>query len=145
MFDAETIGSFVSGGVITGVLTAVGSLVKARTSGRVDTAAATATVAKLPGEVVNVNLAGAEAAVLTMRSALESAHMRIQQLDATAAADRVRIAELEEQLRIYRQKAEAAEQMFREAQAVGAELATQLEQFRVEQDARARRTENGHA
>lgn len=145
MFDLDSLPTLITGGLGGGVLTAIGSLIKSRASGRVDNATATAAVAKLPGEVVNVNLAGAEAAVLTMRSALESAHLRIQQLAAEQGADRVRIAELEEQLRVYREKAEAAEQMFREAQAVGAELATQLERFRADQDARARRTENGHA
>ena len=115
---------------------AVASLITRRAMARKTNAEAKAVDAKLPAEVDSVVVQGAEAAVLTMRSALESATARIAQLEGERAADARRIADLEGKVEQLRRKVETAERALTEARRAGQELRAELEQFVEEQRGR---------
>lgn len=115
--------------VITVVVTGIGALIVGRATARKTTSEARQLDAKLPAEVDSVVVQGAEAAVLTMRSALESATARIRELEEDREADRRRIGELEAKVEELRAKVEVAEAALGDARKAGTELRAELEQF----------------
>lgn len=122
----------LSGGIGAGIAT----LIKARSEARNLDASARAVEAKLPAEVDSVVVQGAEAAVLTMRSALESATARIAELEEDRAEDRARIAELEQKVRELEAKVRRAEEALTEARDAGASLRRELAEFARDRDHR---------
>lgn len=124
--------TLLAGGLGTGI----GALVTGRANARKTTTEAKAIDAKLPAEVDSVVVQGAEAAVLTMRSALESATNRIAQLEQEREGDRKRIAELEAKVEDLRRKVETAERALGDARLAGQELRRELEAFVKDQKER---------
>lgn len=124
--------ALLTGGLGTGV----GALIAGRANAAKTVTEAKALDAKLPAEVDSVVVQGAEAAVLTMRNALESATNRIQQLEHEREADRRRIAELEAKVEDLRAKVEAAERALGDARQAGTELRRELEEFVRDQQGR---------
>lgn len=127
--------------IVTGLLSgslfaALGALVTGRAMARKTHSEGRAIDAKLPAEVDSVVVQGAEAAVLTMQAALNSATGRITQLEAERASDRQVIADLEKRLEQYRRKVEAAERALVSAREAGAALRVELEQFVAQQGRR---------
>ena len=121
-------------GIVTVVLSGglgagAASLITSRAMARKTNSEAHQLDAKLPAEVDSVVVQGAEAAVLTMRSALESATARIRELEEDREADRRRIGELEAKVEELRAKVEAAEAALGDARKAGTELRAELEQF----------------
>lgn len=94
--------------------------------------------AKLPAEVDSVVVQGAEAAVLTMNKALESANRRIDQLEAEREADRKRIEALESQVGQFRQQLQTAEEHLGAARKTGEDLTAQLTKLMRDQGKRPR-------
>lgn len=124
--------ALLSGGLGAGIA----ALINARaTAGKTHTEAK-AIDAKLPAEVDSVVVQGAEAAVLTMRSALESATQRIAELEEDRASDRRRIADLERKVEELRAKVEKAERALGEARQAGADLRRELTEFARDRDTR---------
>lgn len=128
--------------VITGLLSgglaaAAASLITARANAKNTAAATKALETRLPVEVDSVIVQGAESAVLTMRSALESATKRIAELEADREADRRKIAELERRVEDLRLKVEIANEAVSAAQAASSALRIELEAF-VSDQARRR-------
>lgn len=119
-----------------GIVGAIGSLIVGRATARKTIAEAQAIDRRLPAEVDSVVVQGAEAAVLTMERALESATGRIRQLEQERDADRARIRELEAKVERLQQQVEAAEQSLAVARREGAEVRDELAAFIREQDAR---------
>lgn len=119
-----------------GLFAAIAALITGRATARKTHTEGKAIEAKLPAEVDSVVVQGAEAAVLTMQAALNSATGRIAQLEADRASDRKVIAELERKVEQYRRKVEAAERALAQAREAGAALRTELEQFVAEQGRR---------
>lgn len=124
--------AILGGGMGAGLAT----LVKARSDSRNTDATTKAIEQKLPAEVDSVVVQGAEAAVLTMRSALEGAQARITELEEDRAADRKRIAELEEKVEELRRKVDKAERALGEAREAGTALRRELEEFARDRDTR---------
>lgn len=124
--------AILGGGLGAGVAT----LIKARSESRNTDATTKALEQKLPAEVDSVVVQGAEAAVLTMRSALESATQRINELEQDRAADRKRIGELEQKVRDLETKVHRAEQALTEARDAGASLRLELAEFARDRDHR---------
>jgi septal ring factor EnvC (AmiA/AmiB activator) len=122
----------LSGGIGAGIAT----LIKARSEARNLDATAKAIDAKLPVEVDSIVVQGAESAVLTMRSALESASARIAELEQDRAEDRKRIAELESKVRELELKVHRAEEALTEARDAGRELRQELAAFSRDRDTR---------
>lgn len=122
----------LSGGMGAGVAT----LIKARAEARGSDATTTSTLTKLPAEVDSVVVQGAEAAVLTMRAALESASQRIGELEQDRRDDRARIDQLERKVEELRAKVEAAERALGDAREAGAELRRELTAFARDRDTR---------
>ena len=116
--------------------TGIGALVVGRATARKTNSEAHQLDAKLPAEIDSITVQGAEAAVLTMRSALESATARIAQLEQERASDRQRIADLESKVEELRRKVEAAERALGDARRAGTELRQELEQFVRDQQGR---------
>lgn len=94
----------VTGLLTGGIGTGIGALVVGRATARKTNSEAHQLDAKLPAEIDSITVQGAEAAVLTMRSALESATARIAQLEQERASDRQRIADLESKVEELRRK-----------------------------------------
>jgi len=128
--------AILGGGMGAGIAT----LIKARSEARSLDAGAKAVEAKLPAEVDSVVVQGAEAAVLTMRSALEGAQARITELEEDRAADRERIAELESKVRQLEAKVRRAEEALTEARDAGASLRKELAEFARDRDHRDHRS-----
>lgn len=120
-----------------GLFAAIATLVTSRALAGKTKAEAAGVAAKTPAEVDSIVVQGAEAAVLTMRSALESATARIASLEADRAADRQRIAELEERLDELRLKVDRADEALSEARAAGQALREELATFRRDTERRA--------
>ena len=80
----------LGGGLVGGVA----SLITGHALARKTNVEAKGLDAKLPAEIDSVVVQGAESAVLTMRSALESATARIKELETDRENDRKRIGEL---------------------------------------------------
>lgn len=115
---------------------AIASLITARANAKNTDAATKALEARLPVEVDSVIVQGAESAVLTMRSALESAQRRIAELEADREADRKKIADLERRVDDLRRKVEIANDAVAAAQAASAALRIELEAFVADQNKR---------
>ena len=119
-----------------GLLGAIATLVTSRAMAHKTRAEAAGVAAKTPAEVDSIVVQGAEAAVLTMRSALESATARIAELEADRARDRQRIAELEQRLDELRLKVDRAERALGEAREAGLALRAELASLRRDSDRR---------
>lgn len=119
-----------------GFLGAVATLVTSRAVAGKTRAEAAGVAAKTPAEVDSIVVQGAEAAVLTMRAALESATARIAELEADRARDRQRIADLESRLDELRAKVERAERALGEARDAGLMLREELASLRRDSDRR---------
>jgi septal ring factor EnvC (AmiA/AmiB activator) len=126
----------VSGITGGGIFTAIASLITGRAIARKTNVEGEVLVAKLPAEVDSVVVQGAEQAVLTMRSALESATLRITELEEDRADDRRRIAELENKVRELEAKVRRAEEALTEARDAGASLRRELAEFSRDRDHR---------
>lgn len=124
--------ALLGGGLVGGVA----SLITGRAVARKTTSEARAVDAKLPAEVDSVVVQGAEAAVLTMRSALDSATARIAQLEQEREQDRKRIADLEAKVERLQRKVDSAERSLMEARQEGAELREELGAFLRDQGRR---------
>lgn len=127
--------------IVTGLLSGglgvgIGTLIKARSEARSLDSTAKAIDAKLPVEVDSIAIQGAESAVLTMRSALESASARIAELEQDRAEDRKRIEALERKVEELRRKVELAEAALGDAREAGTQLRRELEQFSRDRDQR---------
>lgn len=122
----------MGGGLIRGVA----ELINGRSLARKTDTEAHTLAAKLPAEIDSVVVQGAESAVLTMKSALESAERRIGDLEADRANDRKRIAELEEKVKDLEAKVQRAEAALGEARDAGANLRRELENFARDRDIR---------
>jgi Na+/phosphate symporter len=120
-----------------GLVNAIASLINGRSTARKTNTEASSLAAKLPAEVDSVVVQGAEAAVLTMRSALESATRRISELEADRESDRRRIKDLEAKVDQLREKVDKAERALGDARQAGADLRAELEQFARSRDNRA--------
>ena len=134
--SSDLVTVIVTGLFTGGIGTGIGALIVGRATARKTTSEARQLDAKLPAEVDSVVVQGAEAAVLTMRSALESATNRIAQLEQERAGDRQRIADLEGKVEQLRRKVEAAELALGDARRAGTELREELEQFVRDQQGR---------
>lgn len=132
----DLVAVIVTGLLTGGIGTGVGALIVGRANARKTVTEARALDAKLPAEVDSIAVQGAEAAVLTMQSALESAAARIKQLEEERESDRKRIADLEQRVTDLRAKVEAADAALGEARRAGIELRRELEQFVAEQQRR---------
>lgn len=126
------VSAILGGGMAAGIAT----LIKARSDARTGDAQVKAVEAKLPVEVDSFVVQGAESAVLTMKSALESAQHRISELEQDRAEDRRRIAELEQKVEELRRKVETAERALGEARQAGTDLRRELESFARDRDLR---------
>ena len=126
----------VTGLLSGGIFAAVASLVTSRAVSAKTRTEAQGLAAKLPAEVDSVVVQGAEAAVLTMKAALDSATGRIAQLEAERDNDRQRIADLEAKVKRLEGKVQAAERALGDARTAGAALRAELEEFIAEQDRR---------
>lgn len=115
----------LGGGLVGGVA----SLITGHALARKTNSEAKGLDAKLPAEIDSVVVQGAESAVLTMRSALESATARIKELETNRENDRKRIGELELKVEELRGKVEAAELALGDARRAGTELRAELEEF----------------
>lgn len=124
--------ALLGGGLVGGVA----ALITGRAMARKTASETRALDAKLPAEVDSVVVQGAEAAVLTMKSALDSATARITQLEEERAEDRKRIGELEAKVRRLEERVRAAERSLTKARLEGAEVRAELTAFIREQDAR---------
>lgn len=133
---SDAIVTIVTALLAGGLGTGVGALITGRATARKTVSEAKAVDAKLPAEVDSVVVQGAEAAVLTMKAALESATSRIATLESERAQDRERIADLERKVDQLRRKVETAERALGEARQAGAALRLELEEFVREQDRR---------
>lgn len=127
--------------IITGILSgsvvgAAATLITSRAVARKTGVEARALDAKLPAEVDSVVVQGAEAAVLTMKAALDSASTRLAQVERERDEDRKRIAELEAKVRKLEAKVNAAERALGDARQAGAALREELESFIRAQDRR---------
>lgn len=131
--SSDLVTVIVTGLLTGGIGTGVGALIVGRATARKTNSEAKQLEAKLPAEVDSLVVQGAEAAVLTMRSALESATARIAQLEQERAGDRERIADLEAKVEQLRRKVETAERALGEARQAGADLRAELESFVREQ------------
>lgn len=125
----------VTGG---GIFKALESLRTGRAIARKTVTEAEGLDAKLPAEVDSLVVQGAETAVLTMRSALESAQSRIAELEQDRAADRQRITELEGKVRELEGKFRRAEEALSEARTDALALRRELTAFAAERDNRSR-------
>lgn len=119
-----------------GLLGALATLLTSRAVAGKTRAEAAGVAAKTPAEVDSIVVQGAEAAVLTMRSALESATARIAELEADRARDRQRIADLESRLDELRAKVDRAERALGEARDAGISLRDELASLRRDSDRR---------
>lgn len=119
-----------------GLATALATLITSRALAGKTAAEAKGLEARLPAEVDSVVVQGAEAAVLAMRSALESASGRIADLERDRAADRQRIEDLERKVDELRAKVEKAERALGDARQAGAELRAELSAFARDRDRR---------
>ena len=126
----------VTGLLSGGIFGAIGALISSRAVSRKTNAEAQGLAAKLPAEVDSVVVQGAEAAVLTMKAALDSATGRIAQLEAERDADRQRIADLEAKVKRLEGKVNAAERALASAREEGAALREELGAFIREQNKR---------
>lgn len=118
------------------IFAAIATLVVSRSTARKNDADAKAVDAKLPAEVDSVVVQGAELAVLTMKTALDSATNRIAQLETERDEDRRRIAELEAKVRRLEAKVTTAERALMDARTAGAALREELADFMREQQRR---------
>lgn len=133
---AEALPLVVSAILGGGLAAGIGTLIKARSDARSGDAQVKAVEAKLPVEVDSFVVQGAESAVLTMKSALESAQHRIDELEEDRAEDRRRIAELESKVKELEAKVRRAEEALTEARDAGAELRKELAEFSRDRDHR---------
>lgn len=124
--------ALLGGGLVASVATLITSKAVARKTG----AETKALAAKLPAEVDSIAVQGAEAAVLTMKAALDSATARIGQLEDERETDRKRIAGLERRVEDLRRKVESAERALGTARQEGEAIRAELEQFVAEQSRR---------
>lgn len=122
----------LSGGIFGAVATLLTSRANARKT-NVETDKAKAT---LPAEVDSVVVQGAEAAVLTMKQALDSAQDRITQLEKERENDRHRIGALERKVDELRKKVERAEDALGVARRASDDLRRELEAFLTESNGR---------
>ncbi len=129
--------------LLSAVGAAIGALATSRATAGKTVIEAKGLAAKLPAEVDSVVVQGAEAAVITMAKALESANARIDELTAARARDaeerakdRARMAELEAQVDDLRTKVDHAEAALKMAREAGETLTAQLKQLTAEQDNR---------
>lgn len=136
MITGDLVTTVVTGLLAGGLGTGLGALITGRALARKTHSEARAVDAKLPAEVDSVVVQGAEAAVLTMKAALDSATSRIATLEKERDSDRRRILELESKVEALRSMVETAEKALGEARAAGAALRAELEQFVREQDSR---------
>lgn len=134
--DANLIGTAVTGISAVAVGLAGGSWITGRATARKTTSEARGIDAKLPAEIDSVVVAGAEAAVLTMDKALQSANKRIDQLEAEREADRKRIAALEQQVAQFRGELRTAEEHLTAARKTGELLTNQINTLMREQGKR---------
>lgn len=121
--------------IVTGLLSggfvgAVATLVTSRSVARKTNAEEHALRSRAPAERDNIIVTGAEAAVLTMKAALESAQTRIGELERDRESDRRRIVELEQRIDSLRSRVDVAETALGEARALGDELAVELASLR---------------
>lgn len=119
-----------------GLLGAIATLITSRALAGKTRAEAAGVAAKTPAEVDSIVVQGAEAAVLTMRAALDSAVARITQLEAERTADRARMAGLESRLADAEAKVDAAEAALEVARQASAMLREELAAIRRESEAR---------
>lgn len=117
----------ISGVLSGGIVAAVATLWTARTNAHKTNADVDALMAKLPVEVDSISVQGAEAAVLTMKAALESARSHIVQLEKDRESDRLRIAQLERRVDELQDRVKAASRALwiahTDSEAIRAELA----------------------
>lgn len=123
--------------IVTGLLSgslfaALATLVTSRTTARKTDAERVALVERAPAERDNIIVTGAEAAVLTMKAALDSAQGRIAELERDRESDRRRMADLETRHAAIAAALDVAEAALAEARLIGDELARQLRDLRAE-------------
>lgn len=135
MSDVLTL--IVSGVLGGGLFTGVAALINGRSLARKTDTETEGLAAKLPAEVDSVVVQGAETAVLTMRSALESAQNRITELEQDRSSDRKRIAELEQKVATLEGKFRRAEEALGEARTDAVALRRELTQFAADRDRRS--------
>lgn len=120
----------ISGILSGGIVAAVATLWTARSNAHKTNADIDALQAKLPVEVDAISVQGAEAAVLTMKAALDSARAHIVQLEADREADRRRIGQLEQRVDELQERVKAASRALRiahtESESIRSELAVLL-------------------
>lgn len=136
---SETLTYVVSGALGGGLIGALASLVTSRALARKTHAETSAITAKVPAEVDSVVVQGAELAVLTMKSALDSATARIAALEEERDDDRRRIAALEAKVRNLEGKFQRAEKALGEARNDALTLRHELEAYARDHDSRRTR------
>ena len=127
----ETINLVVTGLLSGGLFAALATVLTSRSTARRTNVEADGIKEKAPAERDNIVVTGAQAAVLTMQAALESAQTRIAHLEKDRESDRQRIEELEARLEGMQGRLEKAEADLGEARRIGHELRSELRDLRT--------------
>lgn len=126
----------ISGILSGGIVAAIATLWTARTNAHRSNADVDALLAKLPVEVDSISVQGAEAAVLTMKAALDSARAHIMQLEKDREADRQRIAQLEQRVDELQERVKAASRALRIAHTDSESIRGELAALKADQASR---------